>query len=520
MSLLKKILIGTGVLILLLIIANYGISYWISQKLPSVLQSEEKMPYNISYRDLDIDLLRGNLTVLDAALSPKDTSGTPMKNGAFGKIDKIKIESFSLWQLLVNDKIKVQHIIIEKPEIILYPEENKYHVKGKLVKPFKNTISTETIDLTEGKFTLLDSTDKIKLQAYNIKINLKKIKVDSSTVKNNMPVKYSSYLFNCDSIYYQAGSQYHITTQKITLSDTSAIVNNFKLTPELSRIAFAKSIPKEKDQYRIAVEKIHVPNSVWGFVNDTLFVHSPEINLNKVNAVIYRPKMPTDDLSTKKLYSQMLRELNFDLQIDKINLKDSYLEYQEQQSYDREPAKVSFSNFNATVANIYSPLHKEEFPTTSLDVSCLFMKSSPLNVHWTFNIPDQSDSFTIKGHLQNVNSSTIDPVAKPLMNLTTQGDLEQIYFTFNGNRETSNGAFAIRYENLKVKLYKKDGKKENKLMSAVGNLLAKNDSDGDLKQADVSVDREKSKSVFNFLWRFLQEGLKKTLLPKIMTKKD
>src|SRR5690606_31541334 len=99
MSLLKKILIATGVLILLLIIANYGISYWISQKLPSILQSEEKMPYNISYRDLDIDLLRGNLTVLDAALSPKDTPGTPMKNGAFGKIDKIKIESFSLWQL-------------------------------------------------------------------------------------------------------------------------------------------------------------------------------------------------------------------------------------------------------------------------------------------------------------------------------------------------------------------------------------------------------------------------------------
>ena len=106
------------------------------------------------------------------------------------------------------------------------------------------------------------------------------------------------------------------------------------------------------------------------------------------------------------------------------------------------------------------------------------------------------------------------------MNLTTQGDLEQIYFTFNGNRETSNGAFAIRYENLKVKLYKKDGKKENKLMSTVGNLLAKNDSNGDLKQADVSVDRVKSKSVFNFLWHFLQEGLKKTLLPKILSKKD
>lgn len=520
MSLLKKILIGIGIFLVLLIIANYSISYWISQKLPQIIQSDNDMPYNISYRDLDIDLLGGNLTVLNAALSPKNTTGTPIKSGAFGQIDKIKIESFNLWQLLKNNKIKVKHVVIEKPEILLYPKEDKYQVKGNLVKPFKNTVFTETIELIDGKFTLLDTTDKIKLKAHNIGLKIKNIKVDSTTVNDNMPVKYSSYSFNCDSIFYQAGSQYNITTKKIISSDTSFIVNDFKLTPELSRIAFAKSIPKEKDQYRIAIKKIHVPNSVWGFVNDTLFVHSPVVNLNKVNAVIYRPKMPADDFSTKKLYSQMLRELQFDLKIDKINLKDSYLEYQEQQSYDRESAKVSFSNFNASIANIYSTLHKKEFPTTSLDVNCLFMKSAPLKVHWTFNIPDESDSFTIKGHLQNVKSSTIDPVAKPLMNLTTQGDLEQIYFTFNGNRETSSGAFAIRYENLKVKLYKKDGKKENKLMSTVGNLLAKNDSNGDLKQADVSVDRVKSKSVFNFLWRFLQEGLKKTLLPKILSKKD
>ena len=189
-------------------------------------------------------------------------------------------------------------------------------------------------------------------------------------------------------------------------------------------------------------------------------------------------------------------------------------------SYDRQPAKVSFSNFNADVSNIYSPVNKTEFPITTLNVNALFMKSAPLSINWTFNITDVSDSFTIKGRIRDIKSKIIDPVSKPLMNVTTNGDLEEIYFTFNGNRDVSNGAFAIRYEDLKVELYKKDGKKKNKLMSAVGNLLAKNDTKGELKEVEVSTARAKDKSVFNFLWKFLFEGLKKTILPKIISGKD
>jgi hypothetical protein len=104
------------------------------------------------------------------------------------------------------------------------------------------------------------------------------------------------------------------------------------------------------------------------------------------------------------------------------------------------------------------------------------------------------------------------------MNATTSGNLKDIRFAFNGNRERASGTFAIEYEDLKVDIYKKDGKKKNKLISAVGNLLVKNDTDGDLKKVDVSVERSKDKSVFNFLWKFVMEGLKQTVLPKVVVK--
>jgi hypothetical protein len=84
----------------------------------------------------------------------------------------------------------------------------------------------------------------------------------------------------------------------------------------------------------------------------------------------------------------------------------------------------------------------------------------------------------------------------------------------NGNIEHGKGTFAINYDHLKVDILKKDGKKENKIVSAVANLVVKNDTDGKLKQTNVEVDRIQHKSVFNFLWRFVEQGLKQSVLPK------
>ncbi len=174
-----------------------------------------------------------------------------------------------------------------------------------------------------------------------------------------------------------------------------------------------------------------------------------------------------------------------------------------------------FSKFFATVNHIYSPIHKDTMPDTTIDVKCLFMKSAPLSVNWSFNVLNPQDSFTIIGRLQNVRSEVANPVSKPLMNVTTSGLLKDIRFTFHGNKNAGYGKFAIDYSGLKVDMYKADGKSKNKLLSFVGNILVKDDSDGELKKTDVKVSRKKDKSVFNFLWRFVQQGLKQTILPKI-----
>ncbi|MXN92045.1 hypothetical protein GR160_12490 [Flavobacterium sp. Sd200] len=514
----KKILkiagITLGTLIVLLTAANFIAESYISKKLPEIIKNKKDFPYNLSYTSLDVNLLGGSFTMHNAALAPKDSMQAAVKNGVFGKIKTVKVRGLSLWQLYKHKRIKVNRVAIDSPEIILYQSKKKYDTKDDVEKPFKTIIETGSISISNGSFKLLDDKMNPKLRAANISLDISNIKADSTTIKKNIPVRYRDYNFACDSLFYNAGQFYNIALNKIAATDASVNISNFRLIPKHTRKQFVGLIDKELDQFNLQADSIAVPKADWGFTNDTLYVHAPEVILGKVFANIYRSKEPTDDPSRKKLYSELLRNLKFDLKVDKLLLKNSVVEYEEQLTFAKPAAKVSFSKFYATIAHVYSPVNKTKLPPTTIDVQCLFMKSAPLKVKWTFNTPDVSDAFTITGHLQNIRSEEVNPVSKPLMNVETTGNIKDVKFVFNGNRERATGTFAIEYDDLKVDIYKKDGKKKNKFMSAVGNLLVKNDSNERPKKADVAVERSKDKSVFNFLWKFVMQGLKQTVLPK------
>ncbi|KAF2508244.1 hypothetical protein E0W72_11390 [Flavobacterium arcticum] len=516
MHFLKKTAIIVASITVLLLLINFGISYWVTQKLPKILQSEKDFPYNINYDDIDVRLISGSFTIHNAYLAPKDSLSTKNK-GTFGKIKQIEVEQFNLWALLWQNHIKVKSITIDSPEVILYHKQKKHATQDSFIKPLKNTITTQRITIKKGKLRILDSLQNVTVTASNINFKITNTTIDSASVTKEIPVRYKNYSFSCDSLLYKVNKFYTITLAHIENNEGVFSASDFKLIPQQNRTQFNNSIPVERDQFTITAAKIDIPENDWGYNSDTLFVHIPRLNIEEVDANIYRGKMVKDDLKTKKLYSQMLRELDFDLKVDTLTLKKSTIVYEEQLSYDKPSGKVSFSNFDASIYNLYSPVGKKEIPDTTIDVQALFMKQAPLQVHWFFNITDASDAFTIQGKLQKLDATKLNAVTKGLMNAKTSGNINKVDFTFNGNREKSTGTFAIHYDNLKVEILKKDSNDKNELLSIFGNLIIKNNSNNTMKNTDVAVERVKNKSVFNFLWLFIQQGLKNTALPSLFT---
>ena len=65
MSLAKKIIFGIAALLVLLLFANVGLNFWLTNQFPKVIKENNKTPYHITYEKLTIDLLPANIQYLE-----------------------------------------------------------------------------------------------------------------------------------------------------------------------------------------------------------------------------------------------------------------------------------------------------------------------------------------------------------------------------------------------------------------------------------------------------------------------
>ena len=74
---------------------------------------------------------------------------------------------------------------------------------------------------------------------------------------------------------------------------------------------------------------------------------------------------------------------------------------------------------------------------------------------------------------------------------------------------TGNGTVRIQSKDIKVILYKKNGKKR-KIFTAIGNLLLHKPLDKTGEVKDFEFDQ--TRPIWNYIWHFTQEGIKDAIL--------
>lgn len=516
----KKIVIFVLGLITLIFLLNIGLSLWIKSELPKIINEKNDSPYHIVYKTIDVTLLSGTVLINDITIVPKKAmNDSSDKTGLFATISDVDIKGISIWSILFSKKIKASKITINKPEIILYKKDekavnNSKSINESVVKPFKNTISVSDIHLLNADLKIISTKSNLpSLVVTNLSLVLDDVVLNDTTLQEKIPFKYNDFDFSCDSIYFRANEFYHLKASTIKSTKSELKIENFKLIPEYSRAEFVRKIQVEKDIYSTTVQSISLSKMDWGFEKDDFYFYAKNIALDTLYANIYRSKIPDDDLSKKPLYNKLLRELPFKLKVDELTIRSSILEYEEEKTFEKGAGLLRFNQFNMVVTDINSGFKAEKLDDVKIKIDCQFMNVSPLKVDWRFNVLDKSDGFTIKGTILNFPAEQLEPFTKPYMNVDVEGKLNEVFFNFAGNDLKSSGNFAIKYNDLKVIVYKKNSRKEkNKFLSAVGNLFVKKDSGEKLKEVEVEVDRIPEKSFYNFLWRNIGEGLKKTLL--------
>jgi len=510
-----KLLIGLGSLIVIVVLLNIGLNIWINTKLPKIINRENDSEYFITYKSLNVSLLTSNITANEIVIVPKAALKDSInKAGIYGKVKTIEVRNFKTWDLIFNDKIMAQSIRVEEPKVIFYKKEKNENIRNSVVKPFEKIVTVSDIYLNHGELKMIDSGKKNSvLSVSNINLNLDGIIVTDKILKGKIPFQFSNYTLSCDSLYYHPNEFYHIKTKKVKSTKTDLKIDKFEMLPTYSRKEFVSKMKTEKDIYTLLCDSINVSKIDWGFTNDDFFFHCNTIDLNQASANIYRSKEPADDLTKKHLYNKLLRDLKFDLKVDLLKIRNSVLEYEEEKDFEFGAGKINFHSFNLTATSIASGYKKNKLPDVKIKINCRFMKSSPFNVNWKFNVMNRTDGFNINGTLRDFDAEKIAAFTKPYMNVSTKGILDEVHFNFTGNDQVSSGDFGVQYDDLKFTIYKKDDrKKKNKLLTFVAKIFVKKDTKEKLKETKVEVQRIPEKSFYNFFWRNIAEGLVKILV--------
>jgi len=144
------------------------------------------------------------------------------------------------------------------------------------------------------------------------------------------------------------------------------------------------------------------------------------------------------------------------------------------------------------------------------------------------DVPEDLNSanFSFSGRIGPMDMRAFNSITELNVHVNIEnGTLDSLVFRADANEEYARGQLMMVYDNLKIKVLKKDDEKKKMteigLLSWLGNQVVKGFNPADNKPndkplvAEIFVERDKNKSVFNYIVKSFISGIKGSLVPGI-----
>ncbi|HLT34139.1 MAG TPA: hypothetical protein VKZ98_10145 [Aquaticitalea sp.] len=516
MSKLLKVSLLVIVSVVVMAIVGVSISNSIlNNKIEGFLKDSLPATIKMTYERIEVNSATGSVVVI----KPNITNLANATGRIIVKIsmDSLVVNGLEYGDYLFHDKINIESVQFKRPSMLYYQDSSIKNDSDRYSKlpRLEREISIGRINIQSGQLSIRNSeSDSLLLKTENFTANVMHVYLDSHTVKRQIPFVFQDYNVHFDNLKYQLSEYENIQLSTAKITQNASIFKTLKLYTKYSKQELTQMLVKERDHFGLEMDSLILKHQEFGYKNDSLFFFkADEVLFYHPKLDIYRNKLVHDDMSVKPMYGTMLRNLPFNLTLNEVLLKNATIKYTEKIKPQNSAGSIMFSKLNATlknVSNTYKPPQK-----TTLDIDALFMQSTPIEVNWYFDVNDTNDHFVFKADVGKMPAQDMNPFSEPNLNVRFDGELMKTYFTIDGNFRQSSVDMRIKYENFKVKVMDKNGKKKNKLVSAIANLFIKTDSDNkpdNFREGTKSeIERDQTKSVFNFLWLNVRGGLLSSL---------
>ncbi|MCC5917023.1 MAG: hypothetical protein JJU02_06815 [Cryomorphaceae bacterium] len=504
-TLAKRITIIAVSIAALCIGALFLIDPYLENQIAKAFSSQQFTPLKIEHGNIDVRSRAKTVFIENLRIHQNDENTI--------EISGIEIKGISVFKLIFQKKILVEAFRINDVFVeaghentlfeILENDENETDHKFREICIANLNIDCINIQLQSKTHRPLFAIKDMQLDVVNIETR-------PDLLKKRVPCIAESVGLFGGELSYLLGEYDELKVRKIAYDQSNLKLNNLSIKTIYNRKALSRVIKIGRDHLDLEFPEVAFHNFKFSEIDSSFDVYSSKLVVHQPGLHFYRDRFIKRSTARKPLYSELLRNLPFGLTIDSAEMKNGLITYEENANEGNPHGKINFKKFNVNISNLSNtyPLGEKE---TAILVDCTFMDKTSLKGRWSFDVQNEKDQFKLTAKLGSIEANLFNDFAKDHINIVFEGRLYNTYLTITGNDHKSRTDFKISYEDFKVTVLRKNGKK-NWFTTQLANIYASNASDEGGEDAQVETERAKNRSFFNFVWISIRDALKEVFI--------
>lgn len=320
----KNTTIFIGIIVTLLVILSFVITYFLNNKLPDIIHEKNDTAYNFKYEDLSFSLLNSSLTLKNVEVSPKDSVQITDSIDVTGRVKKINLVGINFIKLLTKKEVSALAINIDHPVVNYYLPEQKLE-KDSIQPTVGQSIDVSNVNVENGEFNLFSSNGKQQIaKVMDIDIDFDGVRFNERTVDKKIPFKFGDYDIKVANMFFIVQEKQLIKSEKVHLNNTDFELINFTMKP--LKMNGDKYLPNDAETDLMDIESplLRLSNMDWGFTTDdklyfkTDLIHfkDPKITILEAHLDNKRTKnteiKPKNNITTEEAELINIKQLKID----------------------------------------------------------------------------------------------------------------------------------------------------------------------------------------------------------------
>jgi hypothetical protein len=514
----------------------------VHQQLTSAISDKSAGLYKLTYKNLLIDEVAGNVSVEDVHLTTDSVmyAERSRDHAAPARIDiripKLIITGVKTPKALMNKKLEGQSIDIQSAVIELRPEKqpdsaSKQKDGIKLVdaiyqQVLGNLQSVKADSLLVHNLTFIvrdPGSGKVSFKGSGFSCGFSDILIDSAHQNDSSRILFAKEIaVSCRDLsltskdkkykYIFSGLDYNSPARRFRIS-------KIRVEPQLSEADFAAAYTYSKDRLDFTIENVDIRNiDRFALFNQRLIADSLVIG-NSSFKIFRDISHPHDSVDRTNAYPQLaLMKLALPVNIHKLILTHSFIEYKEKNAKSDSSGKLQFFDVHAVftnVTNIAGPIKQNN--KMQMDFRSRFLNKAGFHAKIIMLLNDPDGKFTLDAKLDKMNPVYLNPMLQPMaLARIDRGQIQSLSYHLDADKIHGIGKLTFLYSDLKVILLKKDeaqNKYKTKLFSTfAAGLFVKNSNPdkGETRVSRVDFPRDRHRSIFHLMWKSMFTALKET----------